>query len=84
MSDSCHLINQKWCLIKYQCRMNRDLLRYEAKLTYQGLWSCETQTSKPKECSTPRALRSSGLGVIDLQLKMGKLESMKGKTLHSQ
>ena len=61
--------------------MNRDLLRYEPKLTCQAQWPCETQASKPKGCSTPGALRSSGLGVIGLKLKMGKLESMKGKDI---
>ena len=64
--------------------MNRDLLRYEPKLTCRAQWPCETRASKLKGFSTPGALRLSGLGVISLKLKMGKLERMKGKTLHGQ
>ena len=61
--------------------MNCDLLRYDAKLTCRAQWPCETRASKPKGCSTPGALRSSGLGVIGLKLKMGKLESTKGQDI---
>ena len=66
---------------KHQCRMKHDLLRYEPKLTYQALWPCETRASKPKGCSTPGALRSSGVGVIDLKLKIGKLKSTQGQDI---
>ena len=58
--------------------MNHDLLWYEPKLTYHALRPCETRASKPEGCSTPGTLRSSSLGVIDLKLNMGKLESTKG------
>ena len=61
--------------------MNRDLLRYKPKLTYQATWPSETRASKLEGCSTPGALRSSGLGVIGLKLKMGKLKSTKGQDI---
>ena len=64
--------------------MNRDLLRYDPKLTYRAQWPYETRASKPKGWSTPGALRSSGLGVIGLKLKMGNSKAGRGKTLHGQ